>query len=113
VLLAYKKKKNKEVFMNDVTVVVKKPGFFIYLIAFFIPPLYFLLRMRIFSFIISLALLIIAVPFFFVFGFGAFIWLGVAIWALFGVKNESTNAILQQQATMIAKAIKAENAPVS
>lgn len=88
---------------------VKNPGFSMYLVAIFVPPLYFLMRKRFIAFIISLLLLFLAIPFLFVFGFGIFIWIGVALWAVFGLRGETTNAFIRQQATEIAKAIKEES----
>lgn len=91
---------------------VKKPGFFMYLLAIFVPPLCFFLRKKIIAGIVSLLLLFVAIPFFFVFGFGAVIWFFVALWAVFGLRNEAINAFTQQQATQIAKAIREEGAKV-
>ncbi len=88
---------------------VKKPTFFAYLLAFFLPPLYFFSRKRIGAGIISLILFIVSIPLlFFVVGF--FIWLFDAAWAIWNLKHEMLEAHIQDQAYRIAKAMKEEKA---
>ena len=84
---------------------VKKPSFFAYLLAFIAPPLYFFTRGRIIAGIFSLIMLFVAIPFFFVFGFGIIIWIAMAFWAMYSLGNEVADARSQDQANRTADAI--------
>ena len=84
---------------------VKGPGFGSYLIAAVLPPLSFFLQGKIVSGIISIVLLVIAIPFFFIFGFGIIIWFITSLWAMYGLGNKVLDARVQNQANRTAEAI--------
>jgi len=89
---------------------VKRPTFFAYLLALFLPPLYFFSRKRIVAGIVSLILLVISIPLLFLFGIGFFVWLFDAAWAIWNLRHEMLEAHIQDQANRIAKAMKEEKA---
>lgn len=84
---------------------IKKPGFFSHLIAVAVPPLSFFMQGKPVAGIVSLALMFVAIPFFFVFGFGFIIWFIMAMWAVFSLGNKMDNARMQNQANLTAQAI--------
>ncbi len=84
---------------------IKKPGFFAYILAMVAPPLSFFMQGRIVAGIVSLVFMFIAIPFFFVFGFGIIIWFIMAMWAMFSLGNKMVDARVQEQANRTADAI--------
>ncbi len=82
---------------------VKRPSFGAYLLVLIFPPGYFFSRKRVSAGIFSLILLIVSIPFFFLFGIGIFIWLANAIWAAWNLRYELMNVQITEQAKAIAK----------
>lgn len=82
---------------------VKRPSFGAYLLVLIFPPGYFFSRKRFGAGIFSLILLIVSIPFFFLFGIGIFIWLANAIWAAWNLRYELMNVQITEQAKAIAK----------
>lgn len=74
-------------------------SFGLYLIAFFLPPLYFLLRGKWLSFAINLCLWLLSIPLLFVFGLGIFVWLITVVHAMWHVRRE----LVDEHATAIAR----------
>lgn len=82
---------------------VKRPSFGAYLLVLIFPPGYFFSRKRVGAGIFSLILLIVSIPFFFLFGIGIFIWFANAIWAAWNLRYELMNVQITEQAKAIAK----------
>ena len=80
------------------TQIVQKPSFGAYILAVLIPPMYFFTRGRIAAGVISFIMLVIAIPFFLVFGLGIFIWFGNAMWAVWSLRYELVEAQAEIQA---------------
>lgn len=74
-------------------------SFGLYLIAFFLPPLYFLLRRKWLGFVINLVMFLIAIPLFFVFGLGIVFWMIAVVHAMWHVRRE----LVDEHATAIAQ----------
>ncbi len=89
----------------------KRPSFGTYLLALFLPPLFFITRKRYIAAIINLILCVVSIPFFFVFGSGIFLWLLCATWSMWNLKNEVMDNHIQAQAEAIVAAT--EKAKVS
>jgi hypothetical protein len=74
-------------------------SFGLYLIAFLLPPLYFLLRGKWLGFAINLTIWLISIPLLFVFGLGVLVWLIAVMHAMWHVRRE----LIEEHATTMAK----------
>lgn len=88
---------------------VKRVSVGSYFLALIFPPAYFFSRKRTGAGIFSLILLLVAFPLFFLFGLGIFVWLANALWAMWNLRYEMMDDVINAQATAIAKAMKKQD----
>ena len=80
---------------------INRPSFGAYILVILFPPGYFLSRKRWIAAVVSAILLILSIPFFFVFGFGILIWFVNAMWAAWNLRYELMNVHINAQAQAI------------
>jgi len=83
---------------------IKQPGFGTYLLAFFLPFVYFFVKRRFFAGAVSFVMCAVSLPLM-IFVIGFFLYGAMASWAIWGVRNESIEAHAKRTGRATAEAI--------